>query len=200
MQILNKKTTFEDDVKIIEHEVDYESLFAEFPKIGNLVDEDSPDLFIGYDPGSRHAGLTVITTRYNVNIFSVEIGYPAVDDPIQRVNMIEKEFADIFSMYFFHPSWRPRSYVAVVEGASHGEKYGQVELAEARMVVAKYMQNFDCKNDVRILAPSSIRKKALGSGKMAGKVIWKNIMSPDAADSLVCALCAIKIHKDEKCT
>lgn len=186
----------EDGFGVTVYTVEAESLWKEFPNIFRLIDRDSPDLFIGYDPGSRHAGLSLISKHIGEDAYSIELKYPAGNSALERVKIIEEHFKEIFSTYFYRPSYRPSTMTAVIEGASHAEAYGQVELAEARIVVAKYLTEFDCKSNIQILAPSSIRKKALGNGKLKGKEMWKDILGLNAADSLVCALCAIKISKD----
>lgn len=139
---------------------------------------------VGIDPGSRHMGITIIE---KVSTVSMEVLVNQSDDPIERMEMVRKVIVDNVP--------RPNHGFALVEGSSHGEVYGQTQLAEARAsaMMALKVRGFV----IKVMPPSSIRKKVFGNGKTRGEDFWKKQIAPNAASSLVCALCGWKVLPEE---
>ena len=135
---------------------------------------------VGIDPGSRHMGISIIEKEMTT---SIEVLVNPSDDPIERMEMIRRVIVDNV----------PRTHgFALVEGSSHGEVYGQTQLAEAR---ASAMMALKVKGYlIQVMPPSSIRKKVFGNGKTRGEDYWKKQIAPNAASSLVCALCGYKVR------
>lgn len=143
-------------------------------------------LLIGLDPGNRNMGITIIPPSWFGPIISVEIRMEPERDPVNRI-------FNIYQMvYQFVGKELPQEIrqegYAVIEGASFGDKFRQVELAEARTASLMALSNLGL--HINILPPISIRKKVFGAGKIKGENLWKHLLPSNAASSLVCALCA----------
>jgi Holliday junction resolvasome RuvABC endonuclease subunit len=136
-------------------------------------------LVVGIDPGSRHMGLTIIEKDITR---SFEFLLNQSENPITRMEYVGQAVKECI-----HRS----TGFALVEGSSHGEVYGQTQLAEARAsaMLAMSEKGFE----VICMPPSSIRKKVFGNGKTRGEDFWKKQIAPNAASSLVCALCGWKV-------
>lgn len=133
------------------------------------------DVYIGIDPGTVNFG---ISTLYNGYADTWKIKFKRKSNPVDR--MLETiEILCRFVTFF-----GTRTYVTI-EGASYGDIYRQVELAEVRAACVWWA--VDHKINVKIAQPSEIRKVVFGNGTIKGKEIWKNQLSGDAADALVCA-------------
>lgn len=141
-------------------------------------------IVVGIDPGSRHMGITLIEKEYST---SMEVLINQSDDPITRMEMVRKVIVDNVPRF--------KHGFALVEGSSHGEVYGQTQLAEARAsaMMALKVKGFA----IKVMPPSSIRKKVFGNGKTRGEDFWKKQIAPNAASSLVCALCGWKVLPEE---
>jgi len=83
---------------------------------------------------------------------------------------------------------------ATVEGAAHKMPFGQSDLAHIRMgyVLGLYYAGFA----VDIAAPATIRKQALGSGKLGGREVWPEL-DHNAGDAVAVALYAAGLRVDE---
>jgi len=75
--------------------------------------------------------------------------------------------------------------IAIIEGASYGDKFGQVGLAEIRF--GFYLGLYAAGADVTIVAPTSVRKTVFGSGKTQAMDIWTSL-NHNASDSLAILL------------
>lgn len=71
---------------------------------------------------------------------------------------------------------------AIIEGASYGKLYRQVELEDVRAAAVMWFHRYGIKNYV--IPPTSIRKQVFGHGRM--KNPWSNIPD-DIAAALGCA-------------
>lgn len=180
MKILNKTThfvmlsTLGEPAKIVTTEIETKSLLEEF----RLNFKKTVN---GIDPGSRHMGYTRIEKEIT---YCYEILLPTEKNPMECMLNIDKVLDTLI----------PRHYEVdqplYIEGASHGEKFGQVRLAEAR---AMAMIAFSQRNDtVSVFAPSSIRKTVFGKGILRAEEVWKKILPPNAASSLAVVLCGLK--------
>jgi Holliday junction resolvasome RuvABC endonuclease subunit len=161
------------DVEITEHLIRCESIF----RSAN---------FVGIDPGQVHCGLTVIAGMFDVNCFCYEIILPKISDVFQRMMTIQYT---IFHLLDHSINLDAGNIYAVIEGASYGSRFGQVALAEARIISGMEILYFHESSKVKIVAPSKIRKMVFGYGKMLAEKQYLEL-PPDAASSYACAVYA----------
>jgi Holliday junction resolvasome RuvABC endonuclease subunit len=150
-------------------------------------------IYIGIDPGSRNMGMSILSDTMSM---SFEITYPPEKDAVKRILKVYTTTKLCFQYVFYEGiRFPPLSISAVIEGSSFGDKYGQATLADAR--TAAFMsiyeianrEHYDCQ--AKYIPPQSIRKQVFGSAKIKGEEVWKDQLPPDAASSLVCAICAV---------
>lgn len=107
------------------------------------------------------------------------------------MRMIEsRKLLSSFWNYSFINTYPPYTFSkkgVCIEGASFGDVYRQVELAEIRASAVLWSIEKFYPEDVFLVPPSKIRKKVFGNGSIIGKDVWKKQLSPDAADALACA-------------
>src|SRR3990167_2421992 len=133
----------------------------------------------GIDPGVTNLGITFIQPmNKNATLFQIQL--KRADNMIDRMVNIRYALQDCIGYFGFNPR-------CVIEGASFGNQYRQVELAEARAAIGLWFHNHSVKVDV--IPPLMIRKSIFGSGKI--KNIWENIPD-DTAASLACVLYSMK--------
>lgn len=148
------------------------------------------DLLVGIDPGSTHLGITLLPFNdISKSLLCFEITLPS------KKTSIESALAVCNAFYICMKLGRMNylsNFPAIIEGPSYGERYGQAKLAEMRIALALEIHN---KFYGRVLysPPKSIRKIVFGDGKIIAKKLWKDILLPDAADSLACALAGLKL-------
>ena len=136
-----------------------------------------PDInVIGFDPG-RNYGFTYIRKDGSAYIHN---GTLSKSDYVSYGKDLFHLACDV-AEYFDNT-------LTVIEGASYGDKYGQVGLAYMRFgLYLGSLMGGTAK--VEIVAPRKINKQVFGSGKTNGKYTWTSI-DHNAADSLVIALYA----------
>ena len=78
--------------------------------------------------------------------------------------------------------------MAVIEGASYHDKYGQVGLAEVRFAAYLGLVHAGLRAD--IVPPASVRKQAFGSAKIMGFEIWPTL-NHNVADAFGCAIASV---------
>lgn len=144
---------------------------------------------VGIDPGNHHMGITIIPKDAPL-IICGEIDFVPERDSAKRPPMIYEVVYRFLTFYREEPEYHFGK--GLIEGASFGDKFRQVELAEAR--TAALMALDDLVKDIQILPPLSIRKQVFGNGKIRGEDKWEYLLPPNAASSLVCALCATQIN------
>jgi Holliday junction resolvasome RuvABC endonuclease subunit len=141
----------------------------------DIFDKMPKGLVIGIDPGTVHLGICILwvtqVTLYQVTLIRN-------DDPIQRIQDVQKVIAECIHAY-------PYTATVCIEGASFGDRYRQVELAEQRASIALWALNRSF--DVRIVPPNTIRKKVFLSAKVKAHEVWDNLPQ-DCAAALSCAL------------
>ena len=146
-------------------------------------------IYIGIDPGSRNMGLTILSDTVSM---SFEIKYPPEKDAVKRILKIYTTTKLCF--YYVFDKGIKQKICAVIEGSSFGDPYGQSTLADARTAAFLSIyeiadrEHYDCQ--AKYIPPQSIRKQVFGSAKIKGEEVWKDQLPPDAASSLVCAICA----------
>lgn len=96
-------------------------------------------------------------------------------DAVQRMLKI----AETVKFVIVHFGYKPK---LCIEGASYGDKYGQVELAEARASIVWALLPY-CE-EAKIVPPKKIRATVLGNGDLKSK--WKGLPH-DTLAALNCA-------------
>ncbi len=136
-------------------------------------------MFLGYDPGTRNSGIAVIdncTFRWPV-IFLFQVELERSDDAITRTIGMKKLISHCVN-WFCYPQF------ACIEGASFGDRYRQVELAEVR--AAAVIWCYDHEFETKVVPPLVVRKEVFGNGRTKANEVWTNIPA-DAANALACA-------------
>lgn len=145
-------------------------------KIQILLDREySNSTMFGVDPGTVHLGLASIW-KNNANIF--EITMPRRTTAIDRLHSICKLMDECFGVF-------DADSLGVIEGASYGDRYRQVELAEIRMAATVWFERYSIYSIV--VPPTTIRKQVMGGGKIKPETVWTELPS-NAANALACAM------------
>ena len=168
MNVLSKKYKYASPKCSIE----FYEINTEFPI--------SSGTYIGIDPGTVHLGIAQVNQFKSM---AWEITLIRNPNPVIRI----LDMKDILqSVLYMNNSYIPTD--ATIEGASFADTYRQVELAEQRAATVIYLKEmFSSIQEIRIVAPNSIRKKVFGNGKTKAQDVWKDI-PPNAACALACAL------------
>lgn len=125
---------------------------------------------IGIDPGSRNLAVAVIFANFNT-LEVYEISAFKEEHPVVRADKIQRIVEEIIGYYSLYEP------LGVVEGASYGKAFGQVELAEARIAAALAL--YQSGVQVGIVPPLTIRKAVFKNGRI--KNPWNNIPDNSAA-------------------
>jgi len=130
--------------------------------------------YAGLDPGTTHIGLAQVDNNF-VRLCEIKI---------PRDNTTGKRIEHIWSILTEHLL---DMKIFVIEGASYGDRYRQVELQDIRCGATAWAMNRLGNIEIDIVPPSTIRKIVFGSAKI--KNPWKEQGIPDnAAAALGCAL------------
>lgn len=136
--------------------------------------EAKPDLIsIGIDPG-KNFGMAIISKD------TCAIMNGVLTDT--KYNL--REVAFWLANYWVNVT-NPIFNVAVIEGASYGDRFGQVKLAEIRCGFSLGIS--ENKIPVNIIAPKTPRKDVFGDGNTGAWDVWINL-NHNAADALCLAL------------
>ena len=145
-----------------------------------LLDTPYKDqIFFGADPGTKNLGIAAIypnTSEKTMEANLYKIVLDRNDDAVERILNVQKVLSTL-------SIWCRWKNPAVIEGASFGNHYRQVELAEQRASIVLWCNIRGLK--VKIVPPKTIRKHAFGDGNM--KNPWDNLKD-DVAAALGCAL------------
>lgn len=172
--ITRQRETVLGEFHIWTGEIDANTLCLEYPYVVDC------DWIIGVDPGVTNLGIALIPSAYMDTIVTViEIRMKREKDPIQRAWKIRR------AIHAAMPGEVWRGSKCVVEGPSFGDKFRQVELAEARITAAMLFSEYG--SDVCYAPPTSVYKKVHGSAKIQSRRVW-DMMEPDAASALGVAL------------
>lgn len=145
---------------------------------------------IGFDPGSTHIGIAWNTIGSDQG-FVVQIDKSRTFNPIERMKEVHAILHEIFP--FTANSW---DVLAVIEGASFGDRFRQVELAEVRATIAWWAINNHLRG-VHIVPPMTIRKTVFGNAKLRAQDVWDNSEIPnDALAALSCMYYANTIKEN----
>jgi hypothetical protein len=143
---------------------------------------------IGVDPATVNLSICILKPEvqgtvgfiYDLSLFR----YPR--NPVERIKQARRVLEKILvaeHKYLYKASRK----TCIIEGASFGSTHRQVELAEQRAALVVEMLAWDCNPEV--VPPTTIRKQALGHGKLNGKTLWKEEgINENGGDALVCVL------------
>jgi Holliday junction resolvasome RuvABC endonuclease subunit len=134
-------------------------------------------MYVGIDPGTVNLGIACIIPSINViELFQCEI--ERLPNAVERILDLQELFP--FCIPFYSPN-----YKTIIEGASYGDKYRQVELEQVRTTAVIWSQ--DRASIVKIIPPQTIRKTVFGKASIKAHDVWKDIPQ-DCAAALSCAL------------
>ena len=178
IQVLNKKTKEYNEWKYDKYSVALPTEIIEFGR------------YVGIDPGTTHLGLAELYSVDNKDKVTLwQITISRQEDAIKRMRL--HHFIMGKCLYIpSHMIGNASDTNCVVEGASFGNTFRQVELAEQRIILAWWM--FDS-SPTHIVPPTTIRKAVFGSGKIKAHEAWqlagipKNKQPNDALAALSCA-------------
>jgi len=128
---------------------------------------------IGVDPGTKNLGIATIYPNTSEEIMEANL-YKVVldrdDDAVKRMLVVRSVLSNLNIWY----RW---GCPAVIEGASFGNHYRQVEIAEQRASIALWCNTRGMR--VKIVPPKTIRKHSFGDGTV--KNPWDNLEDNMAA-------------------
>lgn len=114
------------------------------------------EMRIGIDPGTVNLGIAVIKPDINsVKLYKIML--KRHKRALNRLLDVQRVLADTIGHF------KPNSK-AIIEGASYGNPYRQVELAEQRAAVLLWFHKYSIEAD--IISPLKIRKNVFGSAKI----------------------------------
>ena len=179
IQVLNKKTVTLPTWK-------FEKYVVEVP-----TPNTSFACPIGFDPGTTHLGIAQLYSKDDKDRADLwQISIERNENPVFRIMMVKTILYELFG----NPNADPRQYI-IIEGASFGNNFRQVELAEQRAASALWFvpMTFYGSKQIKIVPPATIRKAVFGSGKIKAHEAWqlagipKNKQPSDALAALSCA-------------
>jgi Holliday junction resolvasome RuvABC endonuclease subunit len=144
-------------------------------------------MLIGVDPGTVNLGIALLDVPtasgevYQATLHQIKFAQRAINT-MGRLKAVQEVLNELHLPKF--------KKSVIIEGASYGDKYRQVELEDVR---ASALMWFDKHNSVcQVVAPNTIRKNAFGSAKVKAHEYWDCLkLYPDAAAALSCAVCCL---------
>ena len=127
-----------------------------YPLVGN-------ETRVGVDPGTKNLGIALIYPE-SKSVYLFKVNLDRKDDPLERMLDAQDALQACIHWFGYFPQ-------ATIEGASYGNYYRQVELAEQRAAMALYLNRHQVK--VQFAPPKTIRKKVFGNGNL--KNPWDNL-------------------------
>jgi Holliday junction resolvasome RuvABC endonuclease subunit len=163
------------DLKILREEKDGSNLaFAVEPSF-SLPKE----MRIGIDPGTRNMGIAVLRPdKKFVNLYKIVLERDK--NALSRLLEAQKVLAHTIGHFTLDSK-------AIIEGASYGDRFRQVELAEQRAAMLLWLHQNGI--DAKLVPPLTIRKNVFGSAKI--KNPW-----PEVDDNMVAALACALFSQD----
>lgn len=137
----------------------------------------------GVDPGTVNIGLAEFGRANIITAFQIKM--KRENDAVDRVKNFYAVMSECFHSFII-PSFM------VIEGASYGDRYRQVELAEVR-ASAIFWGIHKQINSVRVYPPQSIRKLVFGSAKKSVKNFYEGIPL-DCGAAIACAYASMSLH------
>lgn len=139
-------------------------------------------IFIGIDPGTTNLGIAkLIGYPNNPSCYVYQISMIRDANPIERIKHVQ-QIINMLLVDYVQPM------KLIIEGASFGDKFRQVELAEQRAAIVSIALTKGI--PVTMAPPLTIRKVIFGSGKKKADMVWPEIPK-DAAAALSCAYYAM---------
>ena len=159
------------------------------------LEHDSDIIIFGIDPGTTHLGISKLLSSKDENgatAIIYEINFSRADNAIERIDTVSQILQHFLT---YDPYFGIVDYKVAIEGASYGNPYRQVELAEVRAACACWgIKNYA--SNIRFIPPSTVRKTTFGNGKLPAQVFWTELEEyPNAAAALSIAL-AMKIQDE----
>jgi len=133
---------------------------------------------VGIDPGANF-GISILGEGMQPEVLNGEMPKGKHYEYGVRAYQMGQE------LYRVYHQRNPGPRISIIEGASYGDHFGQVGLAEIRF--GFYLGLYASGADVTIVAPTSVRKTVFGSGKTQAMDVWASL-NHNGADSLAIAL------------
>ena len=146
-------------------------------EVTNPFSRDIDYMSIGCDPGTVHLGIAIVRPKQAVKLYKVTL--KRHKKALLRLLAVQQVLGHTIGYFSDHA-------IAIIEGASYGARYRQVELAEVRAAMMLWFHEYNI--EPHIVPPTTIRKQVFGSGKT--KNPWSNLPD-DLAASLGCAFYTI---------
>ena len=143
-------------------------------------------MLLGIDPGTVNLGIAVLDIPTNGNVYEavlyqMKFAQRAID-VLGRIKAVQEALDQLCLSKF--------QKTVVIEGASYGDKYRQVEMEDVRAACVMWFDRHHATSQV--ISPMTIRKNAFGSAKIVAHEYWKELAKfPDAAAALSCAVCCL---------
>ena len=133
------------------------------------------EMRIGIDPGTTNLGIAVIKPKIeSVTLYKITL--KRHKKALLRLLDVQQVLGDTIG--HFTPNSK-----AIIEGASYGDRFRQVEMAEQRAAMLLWFHKFGI--DVDMIPPLTIRKQVFGSGKIKNPY-------PEIDNNMIAALsCAL---------
>lgn len=148
------------------------------------------NIFMGFDPGTVNMGVAC-TYRDAIRLYQIE--FERSKDPVERMRNIA------LTLDYIRVGIDLISFPAhvVIENAGYGSsQFRQVELAEVRATIVWWLLKRNIE-DIKLIAPNSIRKQVFGNGKKMAHEFWDNSEIPnDALAALSCLYYADAIKEE----
>jgi len=131
------------------------------------------EIHYGIDPGTTNLGIAVVRPNQSVRLYKVTL--KRQEKALDRLLSVQQVLGHTIKHFTLDSK-------AVIEGASFGARYRQVELAEVRAAILLWFYGY--KIEAEIVPPKTIRKVVFGNGNI--KNPWDNLQD-DIAAALGCA-------------
>jgi Holliday junction resolvasome RuvABC endonuclease subunit len=136
------------------------------------------EMRIGIDPGTVNLGIAVVKPNNKiVTLYKITL---------KRHKKALNRLLDVQQVLGHTIGYFSGNSIAIIEGASYGATYRQVELAEVRAAMMLWFHEHNI--EPHLVPPSTIRKSSFGSGKI--KNPWSNL-DDDLVAAIGCAFYTI---------
>lgn len=140
---------------------------------------DVAEARVGVDPGTANMGIAILVPDMAGLLYQIKMERDK--DPMVRLRRTHEALSRIF-YYFDVPNCIQR---VIIENASFGDHFRQVELAEQRAGIGLWFRDrYDC--PVYFVSPTSIYKWVFGNSKTKAGNEWPQYPK-DAASALAAA-------------
>jgi Holliday junction resolvasome RuvABC endonuclease subunit len=138
----------------------------------------------GIDPGSAKMGVAFVHPISNVTVMAYQIKMERGKTALDRVLGVQRVLSQLQLVI------QPKGLV-VIEGASYGSVYRQVELEDIRVAAMMWFHRYGIKSE--IVPPTTVRKQVFGNGRI--KNPWDNLPDDCVAALGCCFYDSNKISK-----